>query len=120
MSRLANVSPRWKVVRLAVLLLGLWSVEVVLALGGHPSHNRDLARRRGPGWWWRRDRGQFGCVVGPDEQYAAGGVVDDEARRRAEAARSEPFAVAVAGQDEDVNALGGGHDLAFDTPVAGL
>ena len=47
-------------------------------------------------------------------------MVDDEACRGAEAARSEPLAVAVAGEDEDVHALGGGHDFAFDTPAAGL
>ncbi len=38
MSGLANVSLRWKVVGLAVFLLGLLTVEVVLALSGQPSH----------------------------------------------------------------------------------
>jgi len=46
-------------------------------------------------------------------------VVDDEACLRAEAARSEPLAVAIARQDEDVHALSGGDDLAFDTPASG-
>ena len=47
-------------------------------------------------------------------------MVDDEARRGAKAARSEALAVSVAGQDEDVHAVGGGHDLAFDSPASGL
>ena len=54
-------------------------------------------RRRHPGGWRRRDCCQFGRGVGPDQQHSAGCVVDDEARRGAEAARSEPLAVAVAG-----------------------
>ena len=47
-----------------------------------------------------RDGLELGGDVGPDEQDAAGGVIDDKARVGAEAARSEPLAVAVAGQDE--------------------
>ncbi len=44
MSGLAtNVSLKWKVVGLAVLLLGLWTIEVVLALSGQPSHGVLLA-----------------------------------------------------------------------------
>ncbi|MGO9882603.1 MAG: hypothetical protein ACLPV4_06265, partial [Solirubrobacteraceae bacterium] len=46
-------------------------------------------------------------------------MVDDEARRGADAPRSEPLAVSVAGQDEDVHAFCGGHDLAFDAAAAG-
>jgi hypothetical protein len=47
-------------------------------------------------------------------------VVDDKARRGPNAARSQPFAIAVACQDEDVHALRGGHDLAFHAPAARL
>ena len=47
-------------------------------------------------------------------------MVNDEPRCRAEAPRSESLAVPVAGQDEDVHARSGGHDLAFDAPAAGL
>ena len=47
-------------------------------------------------------------------------MVDDEACRGAEAAWSEPLAVSVAGYDEDVHALGGGDDLAFDPSASGL
>ena len=49
-----------------------------------------------PRWGWR-DGGDRGWDVGPDEQEAAGGVVDDEARGWTQAARSEPLVVAVAG-----------------------
>jgi hypothetical protein len=47
-------------------------------------------------------------------------VVDDESRRVAEAVGSDPLAVAVAGDDEDVHAFGGGHDLVFDPSAARL
>ncbi len=47
-------------------------------------------------------------------------MVDDEARRGPKAARSEPLAVAIAGQDEDVHGCCGGHDDVFDAPAARL
>ena len=43
-------------------------------------------------------------------------MVDDEPAMRAEAARPEVSAVAVAGQDEQLGAFGGCDDLAFDPP----
>jgi hypothetical protein len=45
-------------------------------------------------------------------------VVDDEARGRREAVRSEPVAVAVAGADQQVGADGCLHDLVFHAAVA--
>ena len=89
------------------------------SIGGRVKSYLVVRRRCRWGWWWR-DRCQLGRDVGPDQQYAAGCVVDDEARRGAEAERSEPVAVAVAGEDEDVHAVGGGHDLALDASAARL
>jgi hypothetical protein len=45
-------------------------------------------------------------------------MIDDEAAGRAEAAGSEAGAVAVAGEDEQVGAFGGGHDFPFDAADA--
>lgn len=84
------------------------------------SGTRRLVRGRLPGGWWRWDGPQLGHDVGPDEQDPAGRVVDDKAGRGAEAPRAEPLAVSVAGQDDDVDALSGGHDLALDTSASGL
>jgi len=86
-----------------------------VAHDGLPS--RSVARRW---WWWRRDRRQCGRNVGPDQEHAAGRVVDDKPRRGPEAARSEPLAIAVARQHEDVHTFSGGHDLLFDAPAACL
>ena len=45
-------------------------------------------------------------------------MVDDEAAGRAEAAGAEVGVVAVAGEDEQVGAFGGGHDFPFDAAGA--
>jgi hypothetical protein len=45
-------------------------------------------------------------------------MIDDEAAGRAEAARPEVGAVAVAGKDEQAGAFGGGHDFPFDAADA--
>src|SRR5476651_1404128 len=86
---------------------------------------RDLrsARLCGGRWrpsWWRRDCRQRRRGVWPDEQHAAGGVVDDEACGGADAARTEVLTVTVARQDQDVHVLGGRDHLALDASVAGL
>jgi len=62
--------------------------------------------------------GGGGCGLGPDQQHGAWGVVDDEAAGGAEAARPWVGVVAVAGQDEQVSAVGGGHDFAFGAAAA--
>src|SRR4051812_50065745 len=66
--------------------------------------------------WWERV-GPW-CGFRPDEQNGAEGVVDDEARGRREAVRSEPAAVAVAGANQQVGADGCLHDLVFHAAVA--
>jgi hypothetical protein len=91
-------------------------IGTIAQLINNPSYASSWLRVPG----WRRDRRQLGRGVGPDEQHMAGGVVDDEARRRADAAWAESLAVSVAGEDEDVHALGGGHDLALDASASGL
>jgi hypothetical protein len=45
-------------------------------------------------------------------------VVDDEAGGRAEAARAESVGVAVAGEDEQVGAVGGVEDFVFGVAAA--
>src|SRR3954453_17571150 len=66
--------------------------------------------------WWERVGPWRGFW--PDEQNGAAGVVDDEARGRREAGRSEPVAVAVAGADQQVGADGCLQDLVFHAAVA--
>ena len=66
----------------------------------------------------RRDRVDVRRGVGPDEQDAAGGVIDDEACGRAEAAWTQARVVAVAREDEQVRVLGGADDLALDAAAA--
>jgi hypothetical protein len=68
--------------------------------------------RRGRG----RDGGYARRGLGPDQQDGAGGVVDDEAGGGTQALGSRVGAVAVAGEDEQVGAFGGGNDLALDPP----
>lgn len=74
--------------------------------------------RRGAGRR-RRQRVGPGRLTGPHQQDRARRVVDDEAGGRPQAARPEAGAVAVAGADEQVGAVSGADDLAFD-PAAAL
>src|SRR6266545_370404 len=68
--------------------------------------------------WWRRHGVEFGHLVGPYQQHLAGSVVHHEAGCGAEAARSQPGAVAVAGGHQQVGAGGLLHHLALDPPGA--
>jgi hypothetical protein len=47
-------------------------------------------------------------------------VVDHKARRRAEAAWPEPFAIAISRENHEIGVLRGGDDLTFDPPPSRL
>jgi len=68
-------------------------------------------------WRWR-NRVDVGHFVRPDEQHGAGRMIDDKARRRAEAVRPQAGAVAVTGCHQQVGRLGGLHDLPLDPSSA--
>ena len=78
----------------------------------HDSAARSPVTRR-PGWRGR-DAGEAGTGLRPDKQNGAGGVIDDEPAGRAEALGSQAGAVTVAGEDEQVRAVG---DLPFEPPA---
>lgn len=65
-----------------------------------------------------REVGEVGCRSGPDQEYGAGGVVDDEAVGRGQALGAQAAAVAVTGDDEQLRALRGEHDLLLDAAGA--
>ena len=71
---------------------------------------------------WVRVAGRRGRDVGgrrglgPDQQDRAGCVVDDEAGGGTQAPGSQVGAVAVAGEDEEIGAVGGGGDFPLDPP----
>jgi hypothetical protein len=60
-----------------------------------------------------RDGGEGGRGLRPDEEYGAGGVVNDEATDRSEASWAQVCEVTVSGDDEQLRAVGGGDDLAL-------
>jgi hypothetical protein len=63
-----------------------------------------------------RDGGDGRRDLGPDQQDRAGCVVDDEAGGGTQAPGSQVGAVAVAGEDEKIGAVGSGNDLPLDPP----
>lgn len=66
------------------------------------------------GWWRQRLQARGGR--GPDQQDRARGVVHDEARGGPQAVRTQPCAVAVTGEDQQVGLLGRPHHLALGPP----